>query len=255
MGQVPSCGLCTMFAVATCSVCGKPLCGDHVRKFRGNVICEADLRLDKKSAADRKFGEAVAGYQRAMTAAVAWVAQANDPIERLVKIVRDAPRGYFVDLSASQREEFQAETAPMVDEARRVLFGGHPAAYIDLRPLECYQWLISSDRFAAWLFPRLPKSMLTTIRTSMLGAKRLALELDRGAYSYDPDHSGGYRVTCLLADGRYAICEGSHTRIFSLSPVRMIGVPGLVHETRFGLVEPCPAEINDLLRASRGRSL
>jgi hypothetical protein len=266
MGQALSCE-CGMFAVATCSVCGKPLCGDDLRRLHGQVICETDLRQHQNSAVDRRLERAVTGYQRVMTAVVAWAAEANDPIERFAKITRDAPRAssfsfldrerldsqrsqelklkYLYSLE-SQKEELLMKTAPMVEEARRVLFGERPPAYLDLRQPECPEWLISSDRLAEWIFARVPKSQMAPVRLSRLGGKQLAFEF--------PLRSQSFNYKCIFADGRIAAFEGGPSGVTKLSPVQMIGFPERLYEPEFDLIEPRPAEIIELFKAWRRRS-
>lgn len=51
---------CGMFAVGRCTTCDQPLCGDHVDRYAGQVMCEAhaaalrtsDRRRDEQAAAD-----------------------------------------------------------------------------------------------------------------------------------------------------------------------------------------------------------
>jgi hypothetical protein len=104
----PSCD-CGMFAVATCTDCGRLLCGDHVnRSTAGQVLCAEDAEARRQTAAAAEAARVAAARAETMSQLEAWERQAAaalsavaDRTERDVRILAaDLPSIFTPELRA-----------------------------------------------------------------------------------------------------------------------------------------------------------
>lgn len=107
----PSCR-CGMFAVATCTECGQPLCGDCLRRVSGHVLCVVDAqRVHAQMDAPRLAEERQ--RQVRMAEAAARNEQAHAKIPALLEQLRAAgsPGSHIVPLRTSELKQRRLRSA------------------------------------------------------------------------------------------------------------------------------------------------
>lgn len=89
---------CGMYAIAECTECGAPLCGDHIRRLSGRVICQEDLAARKAADEVRRIEDEKDGGKRELANFLAELRSIasglSDPIERILSVA-DSTRAFY----------------------------------------------------------------------------------------------------------------------------------------------------------------
>ena len=88
---------CGVYAIAECTACGAPLCGDHIRRLSGRGICQEDLTARKAADEVRRIEDEKEGGERQLANFLAELRSIasglSDPIERILSVA-DSTRAF-----------------------------------------------------------------------------------------------------------------------------------------------------------------
>jgi hypothetical protein len=151
-GNTPKCW-CGVYAIAECSDCGAPLCGDHIERYERRVICRYDL--DKNQRAGRE--QAAEKSERQLDIFLARLSEISsgisDPVGKTVCIAisrshmppDESGRG------SSEIREMLGDVPPMFDTATLDVIAvasflswafRHPQAKVETFPVSKYSRLL-----------------------------------------------------------------------------------------------------------------
>jgi hypothetical protein len=135
---------CGVFAVATCSECRTPLCGDHLRRWNERAVCGTHQQMLSEQHASRTREASLERFLQGWAELAEWIMTvANDPVERFLRALYWAPE---------QPEDLSDDLRLMVGGTLDRLLGTDRARWTKTRVSNPDAWTIQKSTLLDWVW-------------------------------------------------------------------------------------------------------
>jgi hypothetical protein len=197
---------CGVYAIAECTDCGSPLCGDCLRRAEGRVYCKAHVREGRAAQQEARYEQKA---NRFIAELGGYQAKISDPVERLLCVAASLEQDpqYWI--------RWRSRLLTVIEDT---LSRPHPFFRID--PETPRIEITSPETFASWVFghPRARKEIIKVAEWSRFTrhshtvaspeAVRITPDLDDT--TFDDQHRHIKPGLMLLSSGVF--CRGIYTK-------------------------------------------